>query len=52
VLKEDGSGVFTQSRTITKGSQWPSNVAGVPTADAVPIPAVVQIRRKDGGPLI
>lgn len=46
ILKADGSGVFDQSRTITKGSQWPSNVLGVPAAEPVPIPCVVGIRRK------
>jgi secreted PhoX family phosphatase len=51
LLDAEGSAVFTQQRTITKGSQWPSNVLGSPAADAVPIPAVVAIRRKDNEPL-
>ncbi len=45
VLKPNG-GVFNQQRTITIGSQWPSNTQGVPAQRAVPKPAVVAVRRK------
>jgi len=41
--------VFTQRRTVPVGSNWPSNIEGRP-ADP-PRPAVVGIRRKDGGRL-
>jgi secreted PhoX family phosphatase len=46
ILKGDGSGTFEQTRTITKGSQWPSNVQGIEGVDAIPKPAVIGIRRR------
>ncbi len=42
--------VFTQRRTVPVGSNWPSNIEGRP--DDPPRPAVVGIRRKDGGRLL
>jgi secreted PhoX family phosphatase len=53
MLKRDGSGVFTQARTLPRGSNFPSNLpidvggTGAPPADAPsPKPAVIGIRRK------
>lgn len=42
--------VFIQRRTVPLGSNWPSNIEGRP--DDPPRPAVVGIRRKDGGRLL
>jgi uncharacterized protein len=46
ILEGDGSGTFEQKRTITKGSQWPSNIQGIKGFDAISKPAVVCIRRR------
>jgi secreted PhoX family phosphatase len=46
ILEGDGSGTFEQKRTITKGSQWPSNIQGVESANAIPKPTVVCICRR------
>ena len=45
ILKGDGSGIFEQKRTITKGSQWPSNILGIESSQAIPKPAVIGLRR-------
>ncbi len=42
--------LFMQRRTIPVGSNWPGNIEGKP--DDPPRPAVVGIRRKDGGRLL
>jgi uncharacterized protein len=43
----DLSGVlFTQSRTVTRSSTWPSNIESV--VPAAPRPCVIAIQRKDG----
>ncbi len=43
MLKLDGS-LFTQSRTVSKGSNWPDNVAGA--LSPMPRPAIIGIRRR------
>jgi secreted PhoX family phosphatase len=37
--------VFTQNRTVPRGSNWPSNLAG--DLNGLPRPCVVGIRRKE-----
>src|SRR5262245_51800159 len=46
MLKLDGS-VFTQNRTLPRGSQWPSNLT--PGGDGLPRPATIGIRRRPRG---
>lgn len=52
ILDLDGK-TFNQSRTIPRGSSWPSNIATVDGGNAnltgIPRPCVIGIRRKDGG---
>jgi secreted PhoX family phosphatase len=43
ILSLDGSSVFTQTRNVPRGSNWPSNIQGDP--NGVPRPAVIGIRR-------
>lgn len=51
MLNLDGTAVFNQTRTIPFGSQWPSNtIAG--NTSGIPKPAVIGIRRKNGGAFI
>lgn len=50
MLTLDGSATFNQSRTVPIGSQWPSNALG--NGSGIPKPAVVGIRRKNGGAFI
>ncbi len=40
-----GGQVFTQTRTVSRGSNWPSNVEGTPNGP--PRPSVIAIQRKD-----
>lgn len=44
ILSLDGSSVFTQKRSVPRGSNWPSNIEGNPQGS--PRPAVIGIRRK------
>ena len=44
MLNLDGS-LFTQNRTVPRGSNWPSNVQGNPSGP--PKPSVIGIRRKE-----
>jgi hypothetical protein len=44
MLNLDGT-LFTQNRTVPRGSNWPSNVQGNPSGP--PKPAVIGIRRKE-----
>jgi uncharacterized protein len=44
ILNLDGSSVFTQQRSVPRGSNWPSNIEGDPQGP--PRPAVIGIRRK------
>ncbi len=44
ILNLDGKGVFTQKRSVPRGSNWPSNIEGNPQGP--PRPAVIGIRRK------
>jgi secreted PhoX family phosphatase len=37
--------VFTQNRTVPRGSNWPSNIAG--NLNGPPRPCVIAIQRKD-----
>jgi hypothetical protein len=46
-LQDRQGGRFEQLRQVPLGSNWPSAAAGTP-----PRPAVVAIRRLDGGPLL
>jgi secreted PhoX family phosphatase len=46
-LRDRNGGSFEQLRQVPLGSNWPSSLAGSP-----PRPAVVAIRRLDGGPLL
>ncbi|MFN9622869.1 MAG: PhoX family protein [Cyanobacteriota bacterium] len=46
-LRDRNGGRFAQLREVPLGSNWPSSAAGTP-----PRPAVVAIRRLDGGPLL
>jgi len=39
--------LFNQTRTVARGSNWPSNIQGNP--NGVPKPTVIGIRRKGGG---
>lgn len=51
MLSLDGASVFNQTRTVPFGSQWPSNtIAG--NTSGIPKPAVIGIRRKNGGAFI
>ena len=43
LLDLDGK-LFTQNRTVTRSSNWPSNIEGLPTG---PRPCVIAIQRKD-----
>jgi secreted PhoX family phosphatase len=45
VLKLDGSSLFTQTRTVPVGSQWPGNISGDPN-NKIARPAVIGIQRK------
>jgi len=45
MLNLDGT-LFTQNRTVPRGSNWPSNLTGDPLGS--PRPSVIGIRRKDG----
>jgi uncharacterized protein len=45
MLNLDGS-LFTQHRTVSRGSNWPSNIEG--TLDGPPRPCVIAIQRKGG----
>jgi|GEM_PF-112151 secreted PhoX family phosphatase len=52
MLTLDGTGTYTQRRTVPRGSNWPANLPaadrrGVP-ADHMPRPAVIGIRRRRG----
>jgi uncharacterized protein len=49
MLALDGS-LFNQTRSVSRGSNWPSNVEGRP--DGPPRPTVIGIRRKNGGAFI
>lgn len=49
MLNLDGS-LFAQERLVPLGSNWPSNIEGDPNGP--PKPAVIGIRRTDGGPFI
>ena len=44
LLNLDGSSVFTQQRTLPRGSNWPSNIEG--NSSGPPKPSVIGIRRK------
>ncbi len=44
LLNLDGSGLFTQTRTVPVGSQWPGNIAENP--NGIARPAVIGIQRK------
>ncbi|HEY9799697.1 MAG TPA: PhoX family phosphatase [Leptolyngbyaceae cyanobacterium] len=44
ILTLDGNSLFTQKRTVPRGSNWPSNIQGNP--EGPPRPAVIGIRRK------
>jgi secreted PhoX family phosphatase len=44
ILKLDGSSLFTQSRTVPVGSQWPGNISKDP--NRIARPAVIGIQRK------
>jgi secreted PhoX family phosphatase len=46
MLNLDGS-LFTQKRTVPRGSNWPTNLQG--NASGPPRPAVIGIRKKKGG---
>jgi len=46
-LRDRSGGSFEQLRQVPLGSNWPCSTAGTP-----PRPAVVAIRRLDGGPLL
>jgi secreted PhoX family phosphatase len=46
-LRDRDGGSFEQLRQVPLGSNWPSSAVGTP-----PRPAVVAIRRLDGGPLL
>lgn len=51
MLTLDGTSTFNQTRTVPFGSQWPSNtIAG--NTSGIPKPAVIGIRRKNGGSFI
>ena len=51
MLTLDGTSTFLQNRTIPFGSNWPSNtIAG--NTSGIPKPAVIGIRRKNGGAFI
>ncbi len=45
MLNINGSAVFTQERTVPRGSNWPSNIEG--KLQGPPRPSVIGIRRKD-----
>ena len=45
MLNMNGS-LFSQTRTVDRGSNWPSNISGAP--NGVPRPAVIGIRRREG----
>jgi hypothetical protein len=44
MLNLDGT-LFTQNRTVPRGSNWPSNIQGKPSGP--PRPSVIGIRRKE-----
>ncbi|ACK71581.1 protein of unknown function DUF839 [Gloeothece citriformis PCC 7424] len=47
----DTSGTtFVQNRSVPRGSSWPTNLLG--NSNGIPRPAVIGIRRKDGGQFI
>jgi hypothetical protein len=50
ILKLDGSGTFTQNRTVPAGSAWPANIpvadGGNDEATGLPRPVTIGIRRK------
>lgn len=49
LLRLDGT-LFTQNRTLPRGSNWPSNIDGQPFGP--PRPATIGIRRRSGGRLV
>ncbi|WP_017315662.1 PhoX family protein [Mastigocladopsis repens] len=44
ILSLDGTSVFTQQRSVPRGSNWPSNIEG--NSEGPPRPCVIGIRRK------
>jgi uncharacterized protein len=49
MLALDGT-LFNQTRSVARGSNWPSNIEGNP--DGPPRPTVIGIRRKNGGAFV
>lgn len=45
ILSLDGGSLFNQTRTVPRGSNWPSNILGNPSGP--PRPSVIGIRRPD-----